>query len=304
MQGKSRFLAAYAAILAISGAAPAMAAAEQAKPAEQANPATVAAKMAAPAAPAVQELGLKQEQLKPEKMEQEANIRFHFLPVAEQAAGAPGYYAELDFLRTESEAVPGAAEIGNYIGARVLDKIFTLRRETAEDQMPKSCAEQEPDSTLPCRNEADMQAAGLSAKGSLISVRYLYTIAPYATAHPVTYPIVYNFALKPLYHIDSLADLFAEPNKAFPIIQGKIRAALLAQRGQDGQPLLDKNMVKSGTADWKAFSAYNFGAQGIKVEFAPYAVAAYALGPQQAELPYGELKPLLKPFYRAALGLN
>lgn len=64
------------------------------------------------------------------------------------------------------------------------------------------------------------------------------------------------------------------------------------------------NQIEDGTLNWENFRSFIFKENGIEFLFAPYHVAAYACGPQLAEVPYEILLDYIKPEYQSALSIE
>jgi hypothetical protein len=99
-----------------------------------------------------------------------------------------------------------------------------------------------------------------------------------------------------------LPSLFADAASSLDVIRQSVRQKLLApSEDQENSLRRQEDSVLRGTEDWNSFRCFGFDEEGIEISFAPYAVAAYASGPQFVKLPFAEFKALLKPWFRNAL---
>ncbi len=58
---------------------------------------------------------------------------------------------------------------------------------------------------------------------------------------------------------------------------------------------LDRDWVERGTESPSDFQWFNLGERAATLYFAPYHVGPYVVGPQVIDLPYADLRPLLRP---------
>lgn len=246
----------------------------------------------------------------PVKWQQPAGLSLRIAPYEEAVRGSPGYAAKLDFVQTEpapaaAPLYPQAAEIGRFVNAQVLQSLFAARGTSAADSAADYCAGSAWQDN--CANELYMKLDDVESVGRFISLRYDYSYMPVGAAHPMHSVFTYNFSLQPLFALESLEQIFDDSAKAFSLLQTQARAGLSASLRRDAGAALspfEQDMLKQGTADWKDFSAFMLTKTGIKLYFSPYAVAPYAAGTREAEIPYALIKAQLKPFYAQALGLK
>lgn len=228
-------------------------------------------------------------------------LQFTVTPYEENQAGKPGYKFKGDMLETKSVLYPHAEEIGKYISGEVINGVFESRKEFAFAELNDFCTETNRGDD--CLNEGGMDIESAARFGNLVSIRYNNFEFPVGAAHPMHAVVTYNFSLKPLFKIESLASLFENETAAFPVVRQKIRDTLLAQRDESGQPVSEQETIWDGTKDWQDFDTFILTNEGVKILFPPYAVAAYAFGTREVLLPYADLSgaAALKPFYRQAL---
>ncbi len=85
----------------------------------------------------------------------------------------------------------------------------------------------------------------------------------------------------------SLADLFADPEKALQLMSGWSQKELQRSLGE----YADAEMIRDGVSpDLKNFANLSLMPQGVRIEFQPYQVAPWAAGPQHVDMPLTELQ--------------
>ncbi|HZS08437.1 MAG TPA: DUF3298 and DUF4163 domain-containing protein [Blastocatellia bacterium] len=123
----------------------------------------------------------------------------------------------------------------------------------------------------------------------LISV--LLTAGPYSGgAHPGYGAESYNYDLVAGKFL-TLADLFRPGSNYLQVISKHCAGDLLKREGLD-----DQNAIREGVAP-KAenFQVWNLTRRGLVIVIEPYRVGPYAAGPQFVTVPFGVLKPVIRP---------
>lgn len=96
------------------------------------------------------------------------------------------------------------------------------------------------------------------------------------------------------------ADIFEDPQKALDIMSKISSKELLKELGEDAE----EDMIQSGTSpEIDNFSNLSLRASGVLIEFQPYQVGPWAIGPQHVEIPLEDLAeagPSVKIWPRAA----
>ncbi len=96
-----------------------------------------------------------------------------------------------------------------------------------------------------------------------------------------------NFDLKSGKRLE-FADLFKNPEKALEILSELSAKKLRVALGEDA----DEEMIRNGTAlDLGNFYNLTLVPQGLYIEFDPYQVGPWSIGPQRVEISLEELKP-------------
>jgi hypothetical protein len=124
------------------------------------------------------------------------------------------------------------------------------------------------------------------ASNSVISVQFRDYRFVAGAAHPNTTTFTVNYDLANNREI-ALADLFA-PNSDYLAWLSKYSLDKLRTRGF---PLFEEGAA----AKAENFQSWNLEAEGLRITFDPYQVAAYAAGPQVLFIPYSALQPISNP---------
>ena len=138
--------------------------------------------------------------------------------------------------------------------------------------------------------------------GKIISFQYSVSWYGAGVVHSNYHFLTFNFLLEPLVLINSLSQLFKEPEKALVFIQSRVREALypILASGK-GDQKITRDWIDEGTSKWDCFDNFIFKDKGIEILFAPYQVASFAEGPQSASLSIATLVPQIRDEYVDAL---
>ncbi len=94
----------------------------------------------------------------------------------------------------------------------------------------------------------------------------------------------------------TLADIFNPGSDYLQELSVLARNSLIAQQGSGADPTL---FINPGTSpDAANFANFVIDDHNLVLLFAPYQVAAYALGPQTVVIPLSKLSSILKPIYQ------
>ena len=222
----------------------------------------------------------------------------------EEWDGIPGYEVELQFLEFHSYLYPNATEIGDYLKRMLLTSLFEHR---ADKFKPSPDSFNYGQDRFSRTHTYDAHCTEPVIVGKVVSIQYSIHWYGARAAHPNQHFQTYSFLLEPLILIESLSDIFREPDVALVLIQALVRDQLYELRfgdGVDDEAKLDPEMINDGTQEWKDFSSFVFRPEGVRILFAPYQVAPYAVGPQSAEIPYEKIKALMHAEYLSALGIT
>lgn len=221
--------------------------------------------------------------------------------LTERRDGTPGYEADLQIFRFNSEAFPAVSQIGDYLKGRLLDELFAVRKELIDQSADYNFGQARFSRT----HTIDVASSGPRIKGRIISILFAAHSYYARAAHPNMHFTSFAFFIDPLFAIGSLKDVFEDADAAFTEIQKDVRRQLLEVKlGENNEDVLDEEWVSRGTENWDDFSVFVFGDKGIEFSFSPYSVAAYVFGAQFAEVDYALIEDHLKPIFKTALELG
>lgn len=223
----------------------------------------------------------------------------------EEFDGIPGYEVELQFLTFRSDKYSSLSEIGEFIKGDFLRSLFQHREEKLSP-MPDSFNYGQDKYRRTNTYDAHCEEPVIVEK--IISIQYSVGWYGAGAAHPNYHFQTYSFLLEPLILIESLESIFNDSEVAFNVIQTEVRKQLCAIRLNDGDSYEDVELppetINDGTKEWSDFSSFVFQSDGIEFLFAPYQVAAYALGSHSAKIPYESIVKLMKNEYVSNLGIE
>lgn len=132
------------------------------------------------------------------------------------------------------------------------------------------------------------------AQDDLVSVQFDIGSYYQGAAHPNSYTETLNYDLKNGKQL-RLADLFKPGSKYLQTLSTLCVADLQKQWKEKNAEVID-DMLKEGSAPAaKNYESWTITKRGIGINFDPYQVAPYAVGPQFVMVPYSALKELIKP---------
>ena len=223
----------------------------------------------------------------------------------EEFDGIPGYEVELQFLTFRSDKYLNLSEIGECIKGDFLRALFQHREEKLSP-MPDSFNYGQDKFQRTNTYEAHCDEPIIVEK--IISIQYSIDWYGAGAAHPNYHFQTYSFLLEPLILIESLESIFNDSDVGFKSIQTEVRKQLCAIRLNDGDSYEDVELppetINDGTKEWSDFSSFVFQPDGIEFLFAPYQVAAYALGSHSAKVPYESIVKMMKKEYISNLGIE
>jgi len=134
------------------------------------------------------------------------------------------------------------------------------------------------------------------AKDDLIAIEFAVSSYSAGAAHPNSHTEVLNFDLKngrPL----KLADLFSPGAKYVQALSSYCIQELQKKTKEQGDySMSDDDWIKKGAAPELAnYQNWTITRKGIGITFDPYQVGPYAAGPQHVDVPYANLKDIVKP---------
>ena len=239
-----------------------------------------------------------------QKIQQQEDIYWSFKKRKESWDGLPGYEVELDLINFRSDKYDNISDIGEYINGGLIQSLFNHRAGKLIQYPELFDYGQNKYSRT---NTYDAYCNEPKIKGKILTVQYAIHWYGAGAAHPNHFYNTFSFALDPLFRISALSEIFTDTDNALNMLQAEVRLLLYQVRlGDDTEEKisLETEWVDKGTENWSDFEAFVFGDNGIEILFAPYQVAAYACGPQFAEVGYIKLVELINPQYRCLLGIE
>jgi len=158
----------------------------------------------------------------------------------------------------------------------------------------------EPDATtdVPVETGDSSQDIGYDiryATDDLISVEFTESAYSRGAAHPNQITSVLNFDVKNGKKL-TLADLFNPKSNYLNVISAYCIKDLKQQAQRNKDTMLSDDTIQTGaSARADNYKSWAITKKGLWITFDPYAVAAYAAGPQHVLVPYSALKDILKP---------
>ena len=132
------------------------------------------------------------------------------------------------------------------------------------------------------------------ATDQLISVEFTEATYEAGAAHGNSVTTVINFDVTSGKKL-ALADLFIPKANYLSVLSTYCMKDLRGRAKKDKDSMVDEEMMKTGAAPRAGnYQACAITKKGLWVTFDPYAVAAYAAGPQHVLVPYPALKDILK----------
>lgn len=216
--------------------------------------------------------------------------------------GIPGYEFEAQLLEFRSDTHSNIDEVGTIIRAEFLGELQRLRAsKIVQNPEWHSFAKNKWSRT----DTYDASCGDPIIHDNILSIRYAVHWYGAGAAHPNHHYVTYNFIIDPLILIKNLESIFSEPVVSLQILIDFVRKDLLSERFDDGESYrLDEETVNEGIKDWDSFPSFILGENSIELLFAPYQVAAYALGPQFVEVPYEIVAKYIERNYQIALGIE
>ncbi|MGJ0534439.1 MAG: TIR domain-containing protein [Methylocystis sp.] len=239
-----------------------------------------------------------------QEVQEGSKVRWFSTVHRETWNGAPGYEAEYQLLTLSSSEYPAISEITTVIRGILTSHVMEQREVMLESPNNFCNFGQEKWSRT---NSYEARCDDPVIVGKVITLQYgIYTYGAGA-AHPNSSYLTFCFLMEPVICVRSLAQVFKDPDQALVKLQSISRKQLLEKRfGDDGEERcgLEAECVNEGTKDWDDFRNFVFLDDGIRLLFAPYAVAAYAFGPQAVKIDYRDIVLDLAPLYVSALGIE
>jgi hypothetical protein len=169
-----------------------------------------------------------------------------------------------------------AAALNDLIAQKIQKRLGTFLSDMVSWQVPPEMKDQ--------ASEFDINYQIFNNQQGVVSILFFQFIYYAGAAHPNTNFFVMNFDLNTQKEIQ-LSDLF-QPGSAY--------LAALSSASEKQLSKKDFPLFKDGYAPLETnFQNWNLRQDRLILNFEPYQVAAYAVGPQTVEIPLSELKAIL-----------
>ncbi len=243
---------------------------------------------------------LGEQNVKIEVVSNDVGIHWSRLNVRESWEGLPGYEIVAQFLRLRSDQYADLDLVNNVLAAEV-SKTIIDHKALKYNQDP-SC-HNFGQSRFWRTSTCDVSFSDPSFVGRVVSIRIIRSWYNAGAAHGGTHVSGINFCFDPILWLGEPASLFADANRAFPVIQEVARRELKSQLEARGSGP-DEQWITSGTENWNQFSSFSFSKEGVDYIFQEYQVACYADGTLIVTVPFSEIWPEIKPELLAALEIE
>lgn len=228
---------------------------------------------------------------------------------SERWEGLPGYEVSFNVPILYSTKFQNINEITKIIEAKYISQLQDHRKGKLDQSQTTFSWFQ---SSLLRTHTFDAHFDYVYNKNYIISIVYSVSWYGAGAAHPNYHFDTYNFILDPLIEIENIDFLFDKPDDAFPKLCEFVRKELLmitvvdaeSEPKDNGQKLLEKEWVESGTDSWETLNSFAFSEKGLNIYFPPYQVGSYACGSHIITVPYQFIIDELKPDITHALSIE
>lgn len=214
--------------------------------------------------------------------------------------GLPGYSTTLQFIELRSQKYNNISEVNDLVGGWLVGALHSERK-VKFSQMPELFSFGQ--DRFVRTNSWNASFSEPVITGATLSILYSVWWYGAGAAHPNHHFESFCFSLDPLIRIESLQDIFEQPELGLRALQQYIRDHFLSKKCPTTEAEFTKDWVESGTEDWASFSAFSFTKNGIEVFFAPYQIASYADGTHSVVVPYVELLDFMDKTFQHLLGI-
>lgn len=217
--------------------------------------------------------------------------------VIDSQTARPARECNLEFLEFSSTAFPDVRFIGTQLAGLQLDYWHDIR-------LSRFLAN--PDMELDYDGIATLDTAFRDPvfRGKFMSVQGSASYFYAGAAHGGMNFITGAYLLEPFLRVQNLQ--FAFNDGALASFQEIARGALVKE-ACDARSIepesFDMDWLQTGTKEWRDFETFTFEEKSLRLYFAPYAVAPYAMGPLVADIPYTDVQRLLRAQFAAALDI-
>jgi hypothetical protein len=234
-----------------------------------------------------------------QEAQKQSNVEWTSSIYRDTLNGAPGYEAEFQLLRFSSSDYPKVSEVTDVIRGILLSEVMNTRLVMLEPPADTYNFGQRKWRRI---NTYEARCRNPTIVGNVLSVQYNIDVYNAGGAHSCLEYKTFCYLLEPTVPINSLRQLFTEPERAFSVIQPLIRKQLLEPKKSTDDETFSVEWVHRGTECWEDFSSFVFDETGIIVLFAPYKVDCYGAGPKSTKVEYSTIVRLKRAGHRADSG--
>ncbi|WP_312954036.1 TIR domain-containing protein [Atlantibacter hermannii] len=218
----------------------------------------------------------------------------------ESREGLPGYEVNNQFINLTSKTYKNLGDLSLAINSDLTKITLNYRKSLLEQD---SSLFNYADQYFLRTNTIESNCTVVNIVGRVISILYSHYYICAKAAHGNIYFSSYNFILDLPTAINSLEEIFINPEKSLLKLQEKLTQNLITTiyEGEISDDLMI--WLKNGIRDWESLSNFIFQDDGLTIYFSPYAVAGYAYGPQEVKIPYDEIYEDIKKIYISFLDI-
>lgn len=232
---------------------------------------------------------------------EQTGIKWHKEKLEEVWEGLPGYEFSAEIVRFSSNQNADLSKITDILRGWVTQQLLNERHEKFDQTPLVFNFGQE---KYRRQNSWEAYCGDPIIVNKVLSL--IYTVWWYGAgaAHPNSGFHAFNFITDPLLQIGGLDSVFVSEKcmDALAVIQDSVREQAMSE--EERSEMVLRETLISGTEDWECFENYGFTPEGLMILIPPYQIAPYAAGSFHALIDYKVIKPLMKPEYIDALGIQ
>lgn len=235
------------------------------------------------------------------KESEDKTISWRFENRKEYRDGLPGYEVDCQFIRLSSKDHKNIDDISLLINSDLVENFVEYRKVLLDQDSTLFNYGMSPYQRM---DTIESNCTTVNVIGRIISILYSNYYMGAQAAHGNMGFSTYNFILDFPARINSLREIFKNPDQTLPKIQSHITEHLISTiyEGEADEHSLD--WINNGIRDWEMFRNFTFNNDGITILFSPYSVAAYVYGPQIIQIPYSILYDDIKDLYISFLEIR
>lgn len=236
---------------------------------------------------------------KAEAVQVKSEVRWTVTEAKSSYNGIPGYSTSINRITVSSAKYPNVSEISDHINGALSEYSMDARSSSLTPNPEHFNLMQSE-----WQRTDTFDAIFLSAQvvGRVLAVTYSLHWYRAGAAHPVHSPRTFNYLLEPVHFLGKISDLFST-DEALSVLRELTEVRLVEALYEEGVDDHSLDWIRTGTKDWKCFSNFALGEDGLNLQFSSYQVACYAAGMPSVLIPYSELTPYFNDTVLYALNL-